>query len=399
MTLQDTVGALCTVNPATARGRAGGPLSGLTFVAKDLFDVAGAPTGFGHPEWLRTHPVPAQSAPVVQALLDAGADLVGKSHCDELCYSLTGENVHYGTPVNTAAPGRVPGGSSNGSAAAVAAGLCDIGLGSDCGGSIRIPASYCGLWGWRPTWGRVPIEGAAPFAASFDVAGLLTRDAATLEKAALAVLPSLATPKPAAPKRLVIATDAFGMVEPRVADALTSAVGRVSAHFAGTSETVVSPEGLTAWFEIFRTIQAAEIWESLGGWIREVKPHFGPGIKERLEWASQVSIEARRAAEARRREICRHLDTLLAPGDVLCLPTSPRAAPLIGTPTDTVEIEYRHQALCLLCISGLTGRPQISMPLATIDGLPLGLSLLGPMDSDEDLLRLTTAIAASQPPR
>jgi amidase len=157
----DFVGAFCFENPIAIEGASQGPLCGLTFAVKDVFHIKGVRTGFGHPDWLRTHEPATETASVVQILLDAGADLVAKAHCDELCYSLTGENVHYGTPENVNARGRIPGGSSSGSAAAVAAGLVDFALGSDCGGSIRIPASYCGLLGLRPTWGRISLEGVA----------------------------------------------------------------------------------------------------------------------------------------------------------------------------------------------------------------------------------------------
>ncbi|GIL60003.1 hypothetical protein Vafri_14638 [Volvox africanus] len=152
-------------------GVAEGPLRGLSFAVKDLFDVAGHLTGFGNPIWLETHPPATHTAPAVQALLNAGATLRGKTHMDELAYSLNGENVHYGTPINPAAPGRIPGGSSSGSAVAVACGDVDIGLGTDTGGSIRVPASFCGLLGIRPSWGRVSAEGTAALAPSFTTPG------------------------------------------------------------------------------------------------------------------------------------------------------------------------------------------------------------------------------------
>jgi amidase len=159
----DPLGAFCRHNHASLAGSGKGPLAGLTFAVKDLFHIRGHRTGFGHPDWLRTHPPARRTAAAVKSLLAAGASMVGRTHCDELCYSLTGENIHYGAPVNVNARGRIAGGSSNGSAAAVAGELVDFALGSDCGGSIRIPASYCGIFGMRPTWGRVPLDDAVPF--------------------------------------------------------------------------------------------------------------------------------------------------------------------------------------------------------------------------------------------
>lgn len=382
----DPVGAFCTANHIALEGAASGPLSGLSFAAKDLFDVAGARTGFGQPDWLRTHSPAERTAPAVQAFLDSGARLLGKTHCDELCYSLTGENIHYGTPENVNAPGRIPGGSSNGSAAAVAAGLVDFALGSDCGGSIRIPASYCGILGLRPTWGRVSLEGAAPFGPSFDVAGIFARDPDVFLRAGRVLLRDQGTAR--LPRRLVLLKDAFGRLAPDVATALAPAVARVGGILGAVRETVICPEGLDVWFEAFRTIQAAEVWASVGPWVTRVAPKLGPGVKERLEWAATVTPQMLATADVKRKEVRARLAEVLADDEVLCLPTSPRAAPLRATPVDKIEVEYRQQAMCLLCISGLTGLPQVSVPLARIDGLPLGLSLIAPHDRDIDLIHL-----------
>jgi amidase len=389
----DPVGAFCVENHAALAGAPQGPLAGLTFGAKDLFDIAGARTGFGQPDWLRSHPPATTTAPAVQVLLDAGARLVGKTHCDELCYSLTGENVHYGTPKNAAAPGRIPGGSSNGSAAAVAGGLVDFGLGSDCGGSIRIPASYCGLFGLRPTWGRVPLDGAAPFGPSFDVAGIVARDGKVFARAGRALLADQAAAR--MPRRLVVLTDAFARVASDVRAAYAPGLAHLTERIGAQRETDVATESLEAWFETFRTIQAAEVWASVGTWVQATNPRLGPGIKERLEWAATVTPDMLAKASAKREQVRARLDDVLGEDEVLCLPSSPRAAPVCGTPTDKIEIEYRNQAMCLLCISGLTGLPQVSLPLARIDGLPLGLSLIGRRGRDIDLLHVAEQMTAA----
>ena len=173
----DKLGAFCRHTHVEMKGAAEGPLAGRTFAAKDIYDIAGRQTGFGSPDWLRTHEAAARTAPAVQALLDAGAELVGKTLTDEMAWSLTGENAHYGTPVNANAPGRIPGGSSSGSVSAVAAGVVDLALGSDTGGSVRLPASFCGVIGLRPTHGRIPMDGVCPLAPSFDTCGWFARDA------------------------------------------------------------------------------------------------------------------------------------------------------------------------------------------------------------------------------
>lgn len=389
----DPLGAFCRDNHVALRGSGSGPLAGLGFGVKDLFDIEGARTGFGQPDWLRTHPPATATAEAVRQLLDAGADMVGKTHTDELAYSLTGENVHYGTPVNPCDPRRIPGGSSSGSASAVAGGLVDFALGSDCGGSVRLPASYCGILGMRPTHGRVSLRGAIPFGPSFDVAGWFARDAAVLERVGRVLLRDAGHPR--WPRRLLVASDAFALVDAPVSEALRPAVARVASRFERRSEIQVSPEGLRSWFEVFRVLQAAEVWANLGEWVTQNGPALGPGIRERFEWASGVAADDVAENLTRREAVVRRLDTVLGPDDILCLPTSPRIAPLRGTPTDRIEVEYRHQAMCLLCIAGLGGLPQLSLPLATLEGMPLGISLVGPRGSDVALLELATDLCKS----
>ena len=389
----DPLGAFCRHNHVALAGSGKGPLAGLTFAVKDLFHVKGHRTGFGHPDWLATHPPEKRTSVAVKRLLAAGAEMVGRTHCDELCYSLTGENVHYGAPVNVNAPGRIPGGSSNGSAAAVAGGLVDFALGSDCGGSVRIPASYCGILGMRPTWGRVSLDDAVPFGPSFDVAGWFARNAGVFEKVGRVLLKD--REKAVVPKRLLIARDAFALVDPAIAAELKPAVARLEALIGKGEAIEVSPEGLETWFETFRTIQAAEVWGSVGAWVTEVGPKLGPGVKERIAWAATVTPEMHAEASARRAEIVARMERLIGADDVLCLPTSPRAAPLLGTPVDKIEIEYRNQAMCLLCIAGLAGLPQLSLPMAQIDGLPLGLSVVGQRGADTMLLAIARSIEAS----
>ena len=388
----DPGGAFCRDTHVALPGAPAGPLAGLRFAAKDIFDIEGHRTGFGNPTWLETHGPAGATASAVQALLDGGASLAGKTLTDELAYSLTGENLHYGTPLNPAAPDRVPGGSSSGSASAVAAGLVDFALGTDCGGSVRLPASYCGILGIRPTLGRVPMDGIAPFSASFDVVGWFARDAARLGLVGGILFGE--SQAPGALRRLVIAEDAFGLVEETVRDALRPAVERVAERVGATRRTRVSPTSLPDWFGNFRVIQASEIWANHGEWITAAKPVFGRGIRERMDWASRVTPDEVHRARERHADIRTRLDELLAEDEVLCLPSSPRAAPRKNTPTDDLEVRFRHQAMCLLCISGLGGLPQVSVPLASLDGLPLGLSLLARRGSDSMLLSLAAELMA-----
>ena len=386
----DRLGAFCRHTHAEMKGAPGGPLAGLTFGVKDIYDIAGHKNGFGSPDWLRTHDAAKRTAPVVQRLLDAGAEMVGKTHTDEITWSLNGENAHYGTPVNVKAPGRIPGGSSSGSAAAVAGGLCDFALGSDTGGSVRAPASFCGIFGIRPTHGRVSLEGACPLAPSFDTCGWFARSAELLERIGHVLLGSGGSG--ATPRRLLIAQDAFALAGDAIARALEPAVARVSALLGKPERVTVAADGLAQWLQVFRVLQASEAWAQHGEWVKRVKPDLGPGIRQRVQWAADLDPGLVGPARKRREEISSHMERLLAGGAVLVLPTVPGIAPLRNAaPADTED--FRARALALLCPAGLARLPQVSLPLAQLDGCPLGLSLVAARGGDAMLLELAKALA------
>lgn len=389
----DAFGAFCAYPPFEKLPKRRGPLDGLTFAVKDTIDVADVPTGAGSPEWLATHGVPYRSASIVTMLLDAGARLVAKTHTDELAYSLSGDNIHYGMPVNPAAPDRMPGGSSSGSAVAAAARLVDFAVGSDTGGSIRLPASFCGVYGIRTSHGRVPLDGVVPLAPSFDTVGWLAASPALFEAVGEAMFPDDAVF--ASRRRLIVAADAFGLAGDAVGEALSQAIARVSQGFSDVRHVVVAPDGLAVWREAFRTLQAREAWAAHGAWITATRPRLGPGIAERFQYAATVTAGAAAAAEQRRAEVRRRMDHLLADGSVLVLPSAPGPAPRRTAPLDEVE-RFRAVALSVLSIAGLAGLPQVSLPIASLSGAPLGLSLVGRRGSDRSLLRLGTDIAAGQ---
>jgi len=389
----DTLGAFVRENHIEVRGPSAGALAGLTFAAKDIYDVAGVRTGFGSPDWLRTHGPAARSAPAVQMLLDAGAHLIGKTHTEEMAWSLTGENAHYGTPINVNAPGRVPGGSSSGSAAAVAAGLVDFALGSDTGGSVRLPASYCGILGMRPTHGRIPLEGVCPLAPSFDTCGWFARDPGVFERVGRVLLRDDA---PAAKsRRLLVAQDAFAFAEESAKAAFKSALEKVAAVIGTPENVTVGDESLTQWMDYFRFPQGAEAWAAHSEWITRERPQFGPAIKGRFEWASTVDPKDVARASARREAITRRMDELLRNDAVLALPSAPDIALPRNSPPVVVD-GLRARALPMLCIAGLARLPQVSLPLASLNGCPLGLSLIAARGNDTMLLALARAIS-SQP--
>jgi amidase len=383
--MKDTVDAFAEI--LTLEGATDGPLAGLTFGAKDLFDVAGRVAGCGNPEWARTHEVASTNAPAVSALLEGGAKLVGMTHTDELAYSLMGVNSHYGTPVNTADPRRVPGGSSSGSAAAVAAGLVDIGLGSDTGGSVRLPASFCGVWGIRTSFGQISLDGAMPFTHSFDTTGWFARSPRIMARVAQA----FDLPTGVAPTRLLLPVDVWARASAATVAALAPLLARLQQNFCLAEPVILSPEGLDHWRETFRICQAYEIWDVHGDWVQANTPDFGPGIKERFEIASQISDADFTRESARKHEIRAHIEALLPLDTVMVVPTSPGPAPLRAEPESALN-DFRMRAFEMLCTAGLAGLPQLSIPAGLVEGGPVGLSLLGARGQDRQLIELAARL-------
>ncbi len=370
-------------------GRPGGPLSGLTFAAKDLFDVAGVPTGGGNHDWPTGRPVPTRHAWAVQALLDGGATLIGKTITDEVSLGILGENAFDGTPVNVRAPGRVPGGSSSGSAAAVAAGLCDTALGTDTGGSVRVPSSFCGLYGIRPTHGRLDLTGMLPQAPTSDTTGWFARDAATFARVS-SVLLQEAIPA-ALPTRLVIATDTFGFADAPVAAALQPMVRRLAALIGESREDLMAPQGLSVWARAQRTLQPVEAYNTFKDWLDERNPRFAFSVARALVAGSMVPESERGWANLMRQEARGRMAWLLPPGTILCLPTTPFPAPLAGQRLSMLD-PLRDRITCLCAQGGLAGHPQVNLPGATVDGLPVGLSIIGPRGSDATLVAVAQAM-------
>jgi amidase len=375
---------------APIRGNATGPLAGLTATVKDMFDIAGTRTGAGSPTWLTAHEPAPGNASVIDKILAAGAAITGKTICEELLYSVTGINTHYGTPANVRAPGRMPGGSSSGSAAATAAGACDFALGSDTGGSVRIPASFCGLYGIRPTHDRVDLSGAVAMAPTFDVAGWFAATPGIFRKVGGALLGGERVE--AKLETLIIATDAFAQADPEVATLGREFLARAAATLPAPLELKLAPDGLDAWREIVRIIQAYEAWQSFGPFVTTAKPQLGPGIRDRIASAATVTAQQADAARAAMASARRHIRALVPPGTVLALPTSPCIAPPVDLPTDALE-PFRTRVMRLTCISGLSGLPQVTLPAGVVDGCPAGLSLLGWAGSDEALLDLACELA------
>jgi len=390
--LSDSLDAFCKDTEAYLDGKPGGPLSGLTFAAKDIFDVEGHVTGGGNPDWKATHPPAERNAWIVQTLVDAGAAMVGKTHTDELTRGILGENAHYGTPINSKAPDRVPGGSSSGSAAAVAGGLVDFALGSDTGGSVRIPASFCGLYGLRPTHGRIPLEGILMQAPSYDTIGWFARDADTYARIAEAVFGN-AVPD-SAPSRIVIAEDAFEEADQAVSDVLLPIAEKIAALAGSSAKVRLAPNGLTEWASQQNILQSEEAWDSVKDWVDQVNPRFSFWVSERYHLAISLTQAQISQAAVLKEQVRARMDEVFAGGGFVCLPTAVVPAPLRGLPASAKK-EVQGRLSHLTCIGGTTGRPQLSLPLGEANGLPVGISLMGNRGSDEELIGFARKVEAA----
>jgi amidase len=261
--------------------------------------------------------------------------------------------------------------------------LVDFALGTDCGGSVRVPASYCGLFALRPTHGRIPLDGISRFAPRFDTVGWFARDASMLKRVGEVLLQGASA---AGFDRMIVLDDTFARVDDQVASALEPGLKLIEDRLGGRGHMALAPTGLDDWLETFRVAQAGEIWDSLGDWIDVHRPAFGKGVGERFAAASKITQQAAAAARLRADAIAVELEARIGERDLLCLPTSPCIAPLRGTGSDAVEIEYRRRTMALLCAAGLGGLPQLTIPLGAVDCAPIGLSIMARRGNDNDLL-------------
>jgi amidase len=383
--VHDPFNAFCGHGPDRMTGAVAGPLAGVTFAVKDLFDIAGHVTGGGNPDWLASHAPAPRTAAVVQKLLAAGATVLGKTHTDELSRGIFGENAHYGTPINPRAPGRVPGGSSSGSAAAVAGQLVDFALGTDTGGSVRVPASFCGIYGFRPTHGRLPFEGVLPQAPSFDTIGWLARTPELIHRVGRVLL-GVDVERASLPRRLIVAEDAFAVADALTREALAPAIDRL-AELVGSRETQpLSSTPLSEWARHQGALQGREAWATFGDWIDQHNPRFAFEVADNFLRGMRINDASMQAAAQFRVERRAEFTRLLDPETIVCMPTTPFPAPLAGQPR-SVMWQLRASIITLTCVAGMTGAPQLSMPVAEVDRLPIGLSILAAAGADDLVLR------------
>lgn len=362
-----------------------GVLDGLRLAVKDLVDVEGCVTGGGNPDWAAAHGPAACDAPVVAALRANGARVVGKTVTDEFAFSLEGENAHYGTPTNPRAPGCLPGGSSSGSAAAVAAGAADIALGTDTGGSVRVPASFCGVWAMRPTHGRIGLQGVLPFAPGYDTVGWFARDADSLGRVGQVLLGSDAT---GPPLRLRMADDAVALADHQVALALRGFAAAQGIAGGARAFDDDPAEAVTA----YATLQALDIQRSLGPWLRARRPRLGSAIAPRFADALAVDRGKEAGWRSWRQAFRSRLLAALGPDDAWLLPAAPCTALPRNAPGQ-VRSRFYERALALGAIAGHAGAPQVVLPLLSVAGRPLAVSFIAAPGQDERLLALARRFA------
>jgi amidase len=366
-----------------------GPLADKTLAVKDLFDVRGFNTGAGNPSWLESHPPAENDAWAVDRLMKAGTNLVGKTLTDEMAYSLIGANHFYGTPPNPKAPDRIPGGSSSGSASVVAQGFVDLAIGTDTGGSVRIPASFCGLYGFRPSHGRIPVDGLVPLGPSFDTVGWFTREAALLQTTGKILL---AAPDTApAPNRLVRLDDLFDAVDPACLSVLNDTTERVADRLNDVSNAIVAPDGFAEWCDTYRYVQGFEAWRAHGDWINSHGPAFGHLTQARFDFARAITKSDFKIWSECRARLRRHVLQLIADDGVLCLPTAPGAP--IGRDAPEEEFDaFRGKVLNFTAYAGIAGAPEVTIPAGIAGGGPVGLSLIGAPGSDLGLLNFVASL-------
>ena len=364
-----------------------GLLSNLNFVLKDMCDVKNLKTSCGNPDFFKKCDFANDYAPFLKDLLNEGPVLKGITVCDEFFYSLIGENGHYGTPTNLNAPSCVPGGSSSGSAAALTTDLYDFSIGSDTGGSVRIPASFCGLIGMRPTHNRINTKGVYPMAPSFDTVGWFANDKEIFQKVGNVLLKNIERSNVNF-KQYVVAEDLLELCDAEVQSNFNN---YINVNIPNINKTRLSTNTKAIIADNFRILQGAEVKENIIPWIENNKPNISPEIRSRIDMASKITdIEVNRALIFRK-TLIDEIKKSLPEGTIAVFPTSPFSAPKSGQDDESLG-SFRKRLMELTSIAGMTSRPQITIPRLKDKSGPVGISLLGWKYSDEILLNKLTEI-------
>lgn len=388
-TLRQFDGVVRTVSIA---GNETGPLVGLKFAAKDNFDIEGFVTGAGNPDWERTHDPAKETATAVSLLLESGASLNGKSCTDELAFSLDGMNMHYGVPINHQYPDRIPGGSSSGSASLVSAGAVDFALGTDTSGSVRVPASNCGIYGIRPTHGRISTKGVVPLAPSYDTVGWFARSAEMLARCGTVLLNEQLPDVELKEIRVVMLQSTFDALERQLRQEVESFYAHIADLFAETIvERQITYDRLSGWATSYRYLQGFEAWKAHREWIESCQPKFHELIAQRFKFASSVTQEQYDANLPLRKEVGDLLKAILDERTLLCLPPTWNIPPLTSAQTEEL-LQYREKNFTRACMASIAATPQIAIPVPLQSGKRFGLSFMALPGNDTLLLKVAALL-------
>ncbi|EEF31906.1 translocon at the outer membrane of chloroplasts 64 [Ricinus communis] len=395
--------------PPPAPPKAPHPLTGLTFAVSDVFDIEGYVTGFGHPDWARTHEAASQTSLVVSALVEGGATCIGKTVVDELAYSINGENEHYGTPTNPAVPARVPGGSSSGAAVAVAANLVDFSLGVDTVGGVRVPAGFCGIIGFRPSYGAIPNTGILPISASLDTVGWFARDPNVIRRVGHLLL-QLPFGVQRNPKQIIIADDCFQLLKipvDRIAqvvikstekifgrqvlrheileDVLFSRVRSLKLLHDQKTNGELRTSSIRLLANIMRLLHRYEFRHNHEEWINIEKPNVDHNISAQIHEIVDIPDTEIEIFKSIRQEMRAAINSLLKDDGILVIPTTAHLPPKLGG-KDMLSEDYQILLFSLLSIASLSGCCQVTIPLGLYEKCPVSVSFIARHGGDRFLM-------------
>lgn len=385
------------------------PLTGLTFAISDVFDVEGSITGFGNLDWAKTHEPASQTSPVVSVLVEGGASCTGKTVVDDMAFGISGENKHYDTPTNPAAPARTPGGSSSGAAVAVAANLVDFSLGIDTVGGVRVPAAYCGVLGFRPSHGIVSQMGVLPVSASLDTVGWFAKDPTILRRVGHVLLQVPYTVQ-RSPRSIVVADDCFNLLNSsadRVSQAvvksveklfgrqvlrrenlgnyLSSKVPGLKAFQNEKSNGEVESPVIRLLANIMQALKRYEFKQYHDEWIKSVNPTLDPVISVQLQQDLDMAETEIENCHAVKNELRSALNLLLKDDGILVIPTTSEPPPKLGA-RETLSEDYQIRATMLTSLASMSGCCQVAVPLGFNEKCPVSISLIARHGGDRFLL-------------
>lgn len=370
-----------------------GTLDGLRFAVKDNIDLKGSKTSYGSKPWSALHHEAVYNALCVELLLSSGATCIGKTIADEFTYSLGGESYFFGTPINPKARDRIPGGSSSGSASAVACGLVDFSIGTDSGGSIRVPASLCGIWGIRPSLHRISEAGVLPYTPSVSTVGAFSNDISTLDKVMRVLLCSV-DEKPKEIQNIFLLEDALTIADEPVRIALKKSIAYLT-NTKGLSVSSISLSDIVGKdytlemcnTQALRFLQSAEFMNTVGGWIETFNPEKGPDFRAAYENLNSFNRTELTEALCLCEMLHRRFINFMGDGDLFLFPTTPTLAPRKGSLNKLdVVLDFYDRTMAITSFSGIGRNPELSTPITAVDGVPVGLSLAAGVGQDEFLL-------------